>query len=60
MYGKLITKANKLGIEGYKRNGVTTILKNNEVIQRVTTDVQSNGLKKTTHIEHFKNGGKIE
>ena len=58
MYGKLIAKANKLGIEGYKRNGVTTILKNNKVIQRVTTDVQSNGLKKSTHIEHFKDGVK--
>lgn len=54
LYGTLITKANKLGVKGYKRDGVTTILKNNKVIQRISTEVKNEGLTKSTLIEHFK------
>ena len=55
VYGKLISKPNKLGIDAYTKNGVKTILKDNEVIKTITKERLFNDQVELTHISNYKN-----
>lgn len=55
VYGNLISKPNKFGIEAYTNNGIKTIFKDNEIIKTVTKERTFDDQVELIHINNYKN-----